>query len=232
MNESARRPVQSRALSCCCLLVAIWGLTACSDDANLGKSPGGSSEAGSQAGGVVATAGNGGAPAASVPSGGAAGTFSQAGSGEVVDTAGTGGTGASAGGAGAAGSGGADDGNGVTLTAVYLPGSGVVRARWHNGTDATIFLRGCSTTDAWYREGGDWKKYGAFAVCVVEGPEVEVAAGATYEDPAGGVPPARGDNVWRLVGPYGTGCTTGVKFSEANCSALHEATSANEIPID
>jgi hypothetical protein len=90
-------------------------------------------------------------------------------------------------------------------------------------------LRGCATADGWYREGGDWKEYGAFAVCVMEGPAVEVAPGATYNDPAAGVPPARGDNVWRLIGPYGTGCTSEVKFSEANCAELHEATSVNEV---
>jgi hypothetical protein len=231
MNESAQYRFPSRTLPFCCLMAGICGLMACSEDANLGKSPIVESESGSHAGGVVISAGTGGTPPA--PSGGAAGTSSQAGSGGTLDTAGTsaGGTGEIAGEAGvtAGGSGGSDDGNGVMLTAVYLPASGVVRAKWYNGTDATIFLRGCSTTDGWYREGDEWKEYGAFAACATEGPEVQVAAGATYDDLAGGVPPARGDNVWRLVGPYGTGCTPGVKFSEANCAALLEATSVNEI---
>jgi hypothetical protein len=235
MNESAQYSVQSRTLPFCCLVAAICGVMACSQDANLGKGPVAPSDSGSHAGGdthaggVVTSAGTGGTP--SSPSAGAAGTSSQAGSGGTLETAGTGsgGTGELPGDAGASGSGGSGDGNGVMLTAVYLPGSGVVRAKWHNGTDATIFLRGCATTDGWYREGDEWKKYGAFAVCANEGLEVEVAAGATYEDPAGGVPPARGDNVWRLVGPYGTGCTPGVKFSEANCGTLFEATSVNEI---
>jgi hypothetical protein len=231
MIESAQYRVPSRALPFLCLMTGMCGVMACSEDANLGKSPIVVSESGSHAGGDVASAGSAGTTPA--PSGGAAGTSSQAGSGGTLTTAAgtaSGGTGELTGEAGAtAGSGGSNDGNGVMLTAVYLPASGVVRARWYNGTDSTIFLRGCSTTDGWYREGDEWKKYGAFAVCAVEGPEVQVAAGATYEDLAGGVPPARGDNVWRLVGPYGTGCTAGVKFSEANCAVVLEATSANEI---
>jgi hypothetical protein len=229
MNESTERPVLRRAIPVCFFIGAMLGLAACSDDASLGKKPTLAIDNDPQnMGGTVDTGMRGGAP--NQPSGGAAGTATQAGAGGAgaVDSVGAGGVGESGGGAAAAG--GSDGGDGVVLTALYLPGSGTVAAEWYNGTDATIFLRGCSTTDGWYREGGDWLEYGAFAVCAMEGPEVEVAPGETYRDPAAGVPPARGDNVWRLVGPYGTGCTPGVRFSEANCAELFETTSVNEVP--
>jgi hypothetical protein len=210
---------------------------------------GGSTSGGTGSGGTTSASGGradatggvgetGGAAGNANPSGGASGSTT---TGGVVETGGkiatggvaeTGGT-LSSGGAGeggeSAGAGGAGNRDGVILTALYLAGSGVVNAEWYNGTDTTIFLRGCSTTNGWYREGGEWKAYGAFAVCAMEGPAVEVPAGETYRDLVGGVPPNRGDNVWRLVGPYGTGCTTGVKFSQANCAELHDATSVNEV---
>jgi hypothetical protein len=138
-------------------------------------------------------------------------------------------TGGAASGGAFAATGGTGGAGGVILTAVYGAGSGGITASWYNGTGTTIFLRGCSTTDGWYSEAGEWKKYGAFALCTVETLAVALPAGETHRDLAGGVPPNRGDNVWRLVGPYGTGCTPGVKFSEANCATLHDATSVNEV---
>jgi hypothetical protein len=187
-------------------------------------------------GGIGELGGSGGS--AHPSSGGATGGSAHASTGGIVESGGTGGVAAtggalSTGGAGeggeSAGAGGAGGHHGVILTAVREASSGMVNAEWYNGTDTTIFLRGCSTTNGWYREGGEWKQYGAFAVCAMEGLAVEVPAGQTYQDLVGGVPPDRGDNVWRLVGPYGTGCTRGVKFSQANCAELHEATSVNEV---
>jgi len=152
-----------------------------------------------------------------------------AGSGASAGAGSAGGVGGSGASAGTAGAGGAAGVEGVLLTAVLLEPSGFVNAEWHNGTGTKIFLRGCATSDGWYREAGQWKKYGVFAACTVEGLAVEVAPGATYVDVVGGVPPSRGDDVWRLQGPYGIGCTSGVKFSEANCAELHEAISSNEV---
>ena len=225
MKESSARLVNHPKIPIYCLLASLLGLGACSTDANLGSMADGSS-------GAAAADNQGGAAGTSVlpPMAGAVG-----------DSAGTGGSGASAGAgspggmggsgasAGTAGAGGAAGVEGVLLTAVLQEASGFVSAEWHNGTSAKIFLRGCATADGWYREGGEWKKYGVFAACTVEGLAVEVAPGATYRDAVGGVPPSRGDNVWRLQGPYGIGCTSGVKFSEANCAELHEAISSNEV---
>jgi hypothetical protein len=164
-----------------------------------------------------------------VSTGGIVESGGNTGTGGVAATGGTLSTGGAGEGGESAGAGGAGGHHGVILTAVREASSGMVNAEWYNSTDTTIFLRGCSTTNGWYREAGEWKQYGAFAVCAMEGLAVEVPAGHTYQDPVGGVPPDRGDNVWRLVGPYGTGCTRGVKFSQANCAELHEATSVNEV---
>lgn len=194
-----------------------------------GKSTGGSSP---NTGGIVETGGTGGTGTGGTsnpPLGGAAGASTRGGAAGEGEGAGAGAGGVGGASAGAAGSGGSDSRDGVILTALLDDASGRVNAEWYNGTDTTVFLRGCSTTDGWYREAGVWKQYGAFAACAVEGLAIELAAGATHLDLAGGVPPDRGDNVWRLVGPYGTGCTSGVKFSQANCTELHEATSSNEV---
>jgi hypothetical protein len=120
----------------------------------------------------------------------------------------------------------------VTLRAVMSEtspgGPQGIAAEWTNGSDETIFLRGCMTADGWYREGSEWLEYGAFAQCAVEGTAVEVAAGATYLD-ISALPPERGDNVWRLVGPYGVGCTPGEPLSQASCASTFELTSSNEV---
>ena len=142
----------------------------------------------------------------------------------------TGGTGGAAG-AGLGGSGGSNGGDGVTLTVIYTQGAGVMTAQWYNGTGSTIFLRGCATADGWYREGAEWKEYGALATCTTPLPARELAPGASYRDPAAGFPPNRGDNVWRLVGPYGSDCTSGVILEDADCAELHEATSVNEVSL-
>lgn len=233
MNESAKRSARSGTTPLCGVILGVWGLVACREDARFGSNPSAMPEGGSPAGGSVATAGIGGTThqAGGTPhqaSSGAGGLPSHAGSGGVLETAGAAGTEQVVAGAGGVGS----DGDGVKLTALYLPGSGVVRAKWQNGTDSAIFLPGCSTVDGWYREGDEWKKYGSFAACATEGPGVEVAAGATYGDPAAGIPPDRGDNVWRLVGSYGTACTPGVEFSAANCAEVHEVTSVNEVTVN
>jgi len=255
MKESSARLVNHPKIPIYCLLASLLGLGACSTDANLGSMADGSSGAAAadnqggaagtsvlppMAGAVGDSAGTGGsgASAGAGSPGGMGGSGASAGAGSP---GGMGGSGASAGAgspggmggsgasAGTAGAGGAAGVEGVLLTAVLQEASGFVSAEWHNGTSAKIFLRGCATADGWYREGGEWKKYGVFAACTVEGLAVEVAPGATYRDAVGGVPPSRGDNVWRLQGPYGIGCTSGVKFSEANCAELHEAISSNEV---
>jgi hypothetical protein len=179
----------------------------------------------------VASAGSGGSASAGGRAGaagnaGSAGTTGNAGSGGIAGAIGDGGATNDAGSAGHAGT-----DVGVRLTAVRESGTTRVLGEWHNGSGVTIFLRGCSTTDGWYREGGTWKEYGAFAVCAQEGLAVEVPAGADHRDPAGGTPPNRGDGVWRLVGPYGIGCRSGVRFSEANCAEIIEVTSVNEITV-
>jgi hypothetical protein len=120
----------------------------------------------------------------------------------------------------------------VTLRAVVSEtspgGPQGIAAEWTNGTDEPIFLRGCMTVDGWYREGSEWLEYGALAQCAAETLAVEVAPGATYLD-VSVLPPDRGDNVWRLVGPYGVDCTPGETFSEAGCSSTFELTSVNEV---
>jgi len=244
MKESSARRVIHAKIPIYCLIAGILGLGACSTDANLGRMGDGSSGAAAEdnpggaagtsvvppvAGAVGDSAGTGGAgesAGAGSPGGGTGGT---GGSGASAGAGSPGGMGGSSESAGTAGAGGAVGVEGVLLTAVLQEGSGFVNAEWHNGTGTKIFLRGCATADGWYREAGQWNKYGVFAACTVEGLAVEVAPGATYVDVVGGVPPSRGDNVWRLQGPYGIGCTSGVKFSEANCAELHEAISSNEV---
>jgi len=116
---------------------------------------------------------------------------------------------------------------GVVLTIVVDDGSIGPYALWYNGTDESIFLRGCSTVDAWYQEDGEWVEYGALANCAMETEIVELNAGASQSEilPAA---PERGDGVWRLTGPYGVGCTPGNLFGEADCDETFEVTSYNE----
>lgn len=120
----------------------------------------------------------------------------------------------------------------VTLRAVVLEtspgGPPGIAAEWTNDTEQPIFLRGCMTADGWYREGSEWLEYGAFAQCVVEGTAVEVAPGESHLDMTG-LPPERGDGVWRLVGPYGVGCTPGETLSAGECTTMFEVTSTNEV---
>lgn len=119
----------------------------------------------------------------------------------------------------------------VTLRAVVRetsPGGPMgIAAEWTNGTNETIFLRGCLSADGWYREATQWVEHGALAVCdAVIAPEV--APGATYLDvPV--VPPDRGDNVWRLTGPYAVGCTPGETLDQADCAGRFELSSENEV---
>lgn len=191
-----------------------------------GGQSGGSSGGGKPSSGGAAQAGS--PPTTAGVSGmdGTAGTTTEVGG---AGGRGPGGMGGAIAGADSGGMGGIDSGDGVTLTAILEEDTGYVFAEWHNGTETPIFLRGCSTTDAFYRSGDSWVPHGAFAVCAVEGPAVEVAPGAVYRDPAGGKPPERGDNVWRLSGPYGIGCTAGAKFSEASCAQTLQATSINDV---
>jgi hypothetical protein len=100
-------------------------------------------------------------------------------------------------------------------------------AQWYNGTEESIFLRGCSTVDAWYREDGEWIEYGALANCAVETEIVEVTPGTGRTEPLP-TAPERGDDIWRLVGPYGVGCTPGSLFSDGECDETFEVTSYNE----
>ena len=75
------------------------------------------------------------------------------------------------------------DVDGVVLTAVIgtlSDGTEAIIGEWSNGTDETIFLRGCDTTDGEYLdENGAWQLYGAFAQCAVETEAVEIAPGET-----------------------------------------------------
>jgi hypothetical protein len=256
MNPIAGRVRLRSVLSC--VLASAWALAGCSDDANLGFDPneleaggiGGSANAGMGGGGRADGAGadSGGASntggtnsslggtaqgGASPNTGGTAEPNGMAGASEPV-AGGSAGSSPRAGAGGTAGSvgtgeGGQQSGDGVVLTAVL--DAGQIFAEWHNGSESPIFLRGCATADGWYREADEWIEHGAFALCAVEGPVVEVAAGATHRDPLGGTPPDRGDNVWRLVGPYGSDCTAGARFSAADCAAVHEAISANVVTI-
>lgn len=124
--------------------------------------------------------------------------------------------------------------NGVALSlvpGVIIDGMGSIDAQWRNNRQESIFLRGCVTTDAWYREDGEWIEYGAFSSCAMETAMVEIQPGGTYRD-KNGTPPERGDDVWRLTGPWGIGCTPGALFSEDTCSEVFEATSTNEVSTD
>lgn len=127
-----------------------------------------------------------------------------------------------------------DAGSAVVLTAVVVPvtpdGALGIAARWVNGSDRVIFLRGCATADGWYLQDGEWREHGAFGTCMVETNAVAVAPGATHVDLAGaGPPPNRGSNVWRLVARYGTGCRNGEILAASECSELHDIVSVNQV---
>lgn len=100
-------------------------------------------------------------------------------------------------------------------------------AYWYNGTEDVVYLRGCSTVDAWYRDGDDWVEYGPLASCTAETEVVELNPNGLHAETLPEAP-ARGDDVWRLTGPYGVGCTPGALFSEAGCDEVVEVTSFNE----
>lgn len=120
----------------------------------------------------------------------------------------------------------------VVLSGILTDEAGqhTIMAQWDNGTDQTIYLRGCSTTDGLYLEDGTWQRYGAFVQCTVEGPAVELAPGERYQDVVGAsAPPERGDGVWRLQGPYGIGCNSGQELSLAGCTEVIDLESENEV---
>jgi hypothetical protein len=59
---------------------------------------------------------------------------------------------------------------------------------------------------------------------------VEIAPGESRRFDLG-LPPERGSNVWRVMGPYGVGCTPGEKLSEADCREVFETTSTNRLEL-
>jgi hypothetical protein len=128
--------------------------------------------------------------------------------------------------AGAAGIG-CEHTTGVELTssvAMGPSGKAEIVGRWCNGTSQSIFLSGCTTVQGEYLEpGGVWQNHGGFMQCTWEGYARELEPGQSLLD--GGTPPNRGTGVWRLVGSYGVGCTSGQPLSQANCAQSFNATS-------
>lgn len=215
------------------LLVA-WALAGCSESTRAGRNAAPILQG--DAGATTSAAGSreaGGAPALA-GSGGAAQMAADEERPEGVNVASGADTTSPADNAGAAAIA-RDAGGKVVLTAVVMTvrpnGTLGIAAEWANGTGEPIFLRGCSSVEGWYLQGGEWIRYGAFAQCAAETKAVEVGPGETYVDVTGAVasPPNRGTNVWRLVGKYGVGCRREQLFSASECRETHEVTSVNHI---
>jgi hypothetical protein len=115
----------------------------------------------------------------------------------------------------------------ITLTAIW---DGQLHALWRNGTDRSVFLRGCGSVDLWQHFWNSWLNDGQqFVVCAAEVEAVELPPGATYADPYSCVPDD-GAGAYQLAGPYGTNCTRGLPLAQAHCASLETATS-NSIQV-
>lgn len=146
----------------------------------------------------------------------------------------------SAGGSTSTGSGGtggstSDGGaSGVVLTATLVDAE-YLRSTWKNNTQASIFLYGCGTVDAYRKDASGWTNLGAGVMCTWEGASPEVKPGATYQEerpygPVSKLADGKG-GTFRMSGRYGVGCTNpAAGQSKAGCTAFYEATS-NEVTI-
>jgi hypothetical protein len=103
---------------------------------------------------------------------------------------------------------------GVWIEAVY---DVKLRPTWHNDTDQSVFLPGCTQLTLEMLKDGTWAYVMVDAVCVWEGYAVEIAA---HRSRAGNFfSPSEGAGDYRVTGEYRTGCTPGQPLSTGGCTS-------------
>lgn len=110
-----------------------------------------------------------------------------------------------------------------TVSIVLTMENGGLKPTWHNDTDQTIYLAGCTTVSFETVVNGNGTDAGVAAMCVWEGVARPVLAHSTFSDMAF-TPKTLGAD-YRAVGSYSLGCKPGLGITQAACTATILVTS-------
>jgi hypothetical protein len=110
-----------------------------------------------------------------------------------------------------------------TVSIVLTMENGGLKPTWHNDTDQTIYLAGCTTVSFETVVNGDGTYAGVAAMCVWEGVAQPVLAHSTFSDMAF-TPKTLGAD-YRAEGSYSLGCKPGLGITQAACTATISVTS-------